>query len=126
MNCFNHADIPAVGICKVCGKALCKECIVETKGGTVCKGSCEDKLSSAPVQMAIAYRGIRKTSSIKIFGLPLYDIAMGPDPERGTMRGHARGIIAIGDTARGVFAIGGKVGEGRGGEEGRIRGVAGH
>jgi hypothetical protein len=53
------------------------------------------------------YRGIRKRSNRFYWGLPLYDIAMGPDPEKGEMRGHAKGIIAIGDIATGVLALGG-------------------
>ncbi len=53
------------------------------------------------------YRGIRKRSNRCYWGLPLYDIAMGPDPEKGEMRGHAKGIIAIGDIATGVLALGG-------------------
>lgn len=52
-------------------------------------------------------RGVRKRSSRTLFGLPLYDIAVGPDPETGAMRGHARGIVAIGDLATGVLALGG-------------------
>jgi hypothetical protein len=54
-----------------------------------------------------AYRGVRKRASFELFGLPAYDIALGPDPEKGEMRGHARGFIAIGDMATGVFAVGG-------------------
>ena len=53
------------------------------------------------------YRGIRKRSDRYFWGLPLYGIALGPDPEKGEMRGHARGIIAIGDMATGVLALGG-------------------
>src|ERR1700759_5670525 len=41
---------------------------------------------------------IDKTSSIRLFGLPLYDIASG--------RRHARGIFAVGRVATGVFAVG--------------------
>jgi hypothetical protein len=52
-------------------------------------------------------RGVRKRSSITLLGLPLYDIASGPDPENDEVRGHARGVIAIGDVATGVLAIGG-------------------
>jgi hypothetical protein len=54
-----------------------------------------------------AHKGIRKRSRRFWWGLPLYDIAMGPDLARGEMRGHARGIIAIGDIATGVLALGG-------------------
>ena len=49
----------------------------------------------------------RARSSRKLFGCPLYDIAFGPDPETGAKKGHAKGIIAIGDYATGVIAIGG-------------------
>ena len=44
-------------------------------------------------------KGVRKRSEKKLFGLPLYDIAIGADPEKDEKRGRARGIIAIGDIA---------------------------
>ncbi|MGO8751978.1 MAG: hypothetical protein ACLQNE_39050 [Thermoguttaceae bacterium] len=52
-------------------------------------------------------RGIRKQAVRSLWGLPLYDIAIGPDPEKGEQRGHARGVLAIGDIATGVLALGG-------------------
>ncbi len=52
-------------------------------------------------------QGVRRRSSIRIFGLPLYHVALGPDPDAGQIRGQARGIVAIGDIATGVLAIGG-------------------
>lgn len=58
-------------------------------------------------KMTRMMRGVRKQSSIRILGLPLYQIAMGPDLEAGEMRGHARGIVAIGDLATGIVALGG-------------------
>jgi hypothetical protein len=51
--------------------------------------------------------GVRKRSAYEFLGMPLYSIAMGPDPAKGEMRGHAKGVIAIGDIATGVVAIGG-------------------
>ncbi|HXY39794.1 MAG TPA: hypothetical protein VEQ10_08995 [Vicinamibacteria bacterium] len=51
--------------------------------------------------------GVRKRSSATWAGLPLYDIALGPDPEHGQWRGHAKGVLAIGDMATGVVALGG-------------------
>jgi hypothetical protein len=56
---------------------------------------------------AVSFRGIRRRSSRTLGGLPLYDIALGPDPATGEMRGRARGVIAIGDIATGVLALGG-------------------
>ena len=50
---------------------------------------------------------IRKRSAAKLFGLPLWEISKGPDPEHGERRGHARAIFAVGDVADGVIALGG-------------------
>ncbi len=52
-------------------------------------------------------RGIRYRSSLSFADIPLVAIAAGPDPERGEVRGHAKGIIALGDIATGVIALGG-------------------
>lgn len=53
------------------------------------------------------FKGVRRQSSRKFCGLPLWAVAIGPDWERGEMRGHARGIFAFGDMATGWFACGG-------------------
>lgn len=53
------------------------------------------------------WKGVRYRSAIGLGDIPLLAIATGPDPERGEFRGHARGIVAIGDMATGVVAIGG-------------------
>jgi hypothetical protein len=53
------------------------------------------------------FRGVRRRSAAMIGGIPLLEIAVGPDPERGQVRGHAKAIIAIGDIATGVVALGG-------------------
>lgn len=50
---------------------------------------------------------VRYRSAAAIGDVPLVSIALGPDPEKGEWRGHARGVVAIGDTATGVVAIGG-------------------
>jgi hypothetical protein len=53
------------------------------------------------------FRGLRMQSLGRLFGLPLLDIAIGPDAEMNEIRGHARGLFAIGDIATGVVAVGG-------------------
>ncbi|HJV21237.1 MAG TPA: hypothetical protein VJ570_01015 [Holophagaceae bacterium] len=53
------------------------------------------------------FRGIRKQASWDLFGMPAWCIALGPDPETGQLKGHARGFLAIGDMATGFLAIGG-------------------
>jgi hypothetical protein len=62
---------------------------------------------SAPGFSQFPFRSVRRQSSRKVFGLPLWSIAIGPDWDRGEMRGHARGIFAFGDIATGWFACGG-------------------
>jgi len=52
-------------------------------------------------------RGFRYRSSLSFADMPLLAIAVGPDPERGELRGHAKGIVALGDIATGVIAMGG-------------------
>jgi hypothetical protein len=52
-------------------------------------------------------RGVRYRCATTIAGFPLYDIAFGPDFGRAEVRGHAKGILAIGDMATGVIAVGG-------------------
>jgi hypothetical protein len=52
-------------------------------------------------------RGIRRRSDYEYLGMPLWSVALGPDFARGEMRGHAKGVIAIGDMATGVIALGG-------------------
>ncbi len=41
MNCFNHRDKPAIGLCKSCGKGLCGDCLKELPNRLACKGPCE-------------------------------------------------------------------------------------
>lgn len=50
---------------------------------------------------------LRKRSLATLFGLPLYEIAIGPDFESGETRGHAKAVVAVGDIATGLVALGG-------------------
>jgi hypothetical protein len=49
----------------------------------------------------------RYRSAFTFAGLPFISVAVGPDPAKGEARGHAKGILALGDIATGVFAMGG-------------------
>jgi hypothetical protein len=53
------------------------------------------------------FRCVRWRSAATFMDVPLVAVATGPDLERGEMRGHARGIVALGDIATGVLALGG-------------------
>jgi hypothetical protein len=54
---------------------------------------------------AFSNSGKRYRSKATLFGWPVIDVAVGP--KDGQMRGHAKGIIAIGDIATGGIAVGG-------------------
>lgn len=66
---------------------------------------CGKPLVEILIRPQVAHGSRRWCSRARLLGWPAIDIAMGPSgPEK---RGHARGIIAIGDIATGVIAIGG-------------------
>ena len=41
MICFKHNDNKSIGLCKSCGKAVCKECVIEFPKGLACSEECE-------------------------------------------------------------------------------------
>ncbi len=56
MKCYNHHDRDAFGICKVCGKGLCLECLKEEKGVIICKNNkCADALGKYKTAAIVAF-----------------------------------------------------------------------
>ena len=47
MNCTNHPEVEAQGMCAYCGKPFCKECLIEVKGRMYCKGDIGNVLDEA-------------------------------------------------------------------------------
>lgn len=47
MNCTNHPDVEAQGMCAYCGKPFCKDCLVEVKGRMYCKDDLGNVLEEA-------------------------------------------------------------------------------
>lgn len=47
MNCTNHPEIEAQGMCSYCGKPFCKDCLVEVKGRMYCKDDLGNVLDEA-------------------------------------------------------------------------------
>lgn len=45
MQCFAHDDAAAVGVCRNCGRGLCRGCAAETPGGLACRGRCEAEVA---------------------------------------------------------------------------------
>jgi hypothetical protein len=96
MNCFVHARAPAVGLCAVCQKAVCRDCVGRDTPRIICRTCIEQR----------TIVGYEYRSSLAIGGWPLVHVAAGFDPV--TMRPRvARGVIAIGNLAVGVVAIAG-------------------
>ena len=47
MNCTNHPEVEAQGMCAYCGKPFCNDCLVEVKGRMYCKGDLGNVLDEA-------------------------------------------------------------------------------
>ncbi|PYR80608.1 MAG: hypothetical protein DMF87_08485 [Acidobacteria bacterium] len=97
MNCYTHANQAAVGICAVCQKAICRDCV----GRDSPRLTCRDCVARGSVMFGWEYK-----STAAIGSWPLVHICMGVDPV--TMRPRAaRGVIALGNIAIGGIALGG-------------------
>jgi hypothetical protein len=96
MNCFVHDRVPAVGLCSVCQKAACRDCVGLDTPRVVCRTCLEQR----------NVFGYEYRSSVSLGGLPLIHICLAVDPV--TLRPRvAKGIIAIGNIAIGGVAIAG-------------------
>jgi hypothetical protein len=96
MNCYLHDRSAAVGVCGVCLRAICRDCV----GVDAPRLICRDCLGRRTV-LGFEYR-----SAATIAGWPLVHVCAGVDPV--TMRPRvARGVIALGNIAVGGVAIGG-------------------
>lgn len=47
MNCINHPEAEASGMCTYCGKPFCKDCLIEVKGRMYCKDDIGNVLDEA-------------------------------------------------------------------------------
>jgi hypothetical protein len=106
MNCFTHSGKAAVGMCVLCQKGVCHECVARQTPRLVCR-ACAARPSALGFGWYGWYGyGYEYRSSTTIGGWPLVHMCAGVDPV--TMRPRvARGVIAVGNIAVGVLAIGG-------------------
>lgn len=108
MNCFIH-DRPAVGLCTICQKAVCHDCVARDTPRIVCRTCAAGSPAVFTPRVGFAYAygiGFDYKSSFTIGGWPLLHISTGIDPA--TLRPRvAKGVIAIGNIALGGLAIGG-------------------
>jgi len=97
VNCYTHTTRAAAGICSICQKAICHDCV----GRDVPRLVCGDCASRSAVMFGFEYK-----SRASIGSWPLLHICTGIDPV--TMRPRAaRGVIALGNIAIGGLAFGG-------------------
>ena len=54
MQCTNHPQEMAGGVCSYCGKPYCKDCLVEVKGKMYCKEDLTNVLNEAQNASAVA------------------------------------------------------------------------
>jgi hypothetical protein len=107
MNCFTHSQRPAVGMCAICQRGLCHDCVGAETPRLLCQ-SCAARSRMPPAMLGGGFYGFgyEYKSSVAIGGWPLLHIAGGYDPV--TLRPRiARGVIAIGNIAIGGLAVGG-------------------
>ncbi|PYR01903.1 MAG: hypothetical protein DMF97_06250 [Acidobacteria bacterium] len=106
MNCFTHGRNPAVGMCAICQKGICHECVARETPRLLCR-ACEARPSGPGYAWYGWYGyGFEYRSSTTIGTWPLVHVCAGIDPV--TMRPRiAKGILAVGNIAVGVLAIGG-------------------
>jgi len=105
VNCFSHGVKAAVGLCSLCQKGVCRECVAMDTPRLVCAGCLQWRESSGYRWGWYGY-GFEYKSATIIAGWPLVHVCSGFDPV--TMRPRiARGIVAIGNVAVGGLAIGG-------------------
>jgi len=109
MNCFTHSRNAAVGMCVLCQKGVCHDCVASETPRLVCR-ACAAR-GSAPLS-AWAYGslgwgyGYEYKARTAIGAWPLVHVCGGIDPV--TMRPRiAKGVLAIGNIAVGLVAIGG-------------------
>lgn len=107
MNCFTHSRTAAVGLCGVCQKAVCHECVARDTPRLVCRACAARSGALSYPWYGYGYGySYEYKSSLAVGGWPLVHVCAGIDPV--TMRPRiARGVVAIGNIAVGVLAIGG-------------------
>jgi hypothetical protein len=108
MNCFTHRHTAAVGMCVVCQRGVCHECIARDSPRLLCR-TCATQSRTIRFGWTGAYGygyGYEYKSSTTIGGWPLVHVCSGFDPVTMRMR-VAKGVIAIGNVAIGGLAIGG-------------------
>ena len=76
MNCFKHHSSSAVGICKSCGKGLCRACAADTGVGLACLNSCEDNVAILGRMISNNAR-VMRAADAQVRSSALFGVVMG-------------------------------------------------
>ena len=98
MQCFNHHENAAVGLCKHCGKGLCPACATDLGYGLACREAHEGQVAAAHAMATKAARLQSVNRSNKYLG-PGFFVVLG------VLFG-AWGIVTEHGVANFIFAMG--------------------
>ena len=76
MRCFNHPELDAVGICKVCQKGLCEACSVDLEHSLACKGK-HESLAEATHALVLRSMRVQGTAGRSRYVVPAFYAFMG-------------------------------------------------
>lgn len=64
MNCMNHQDKSAIGICKSCCKGLCAECVTALPDGISCRNDvCEKRVTTMFQMVDISIKNLTNVNA---------------------------------------------------------------
>ncbi len=70
MKCFNHEHMDAVGVCRSCGRGLCRDCVAEVGLSCSCKGECEKVVATMNDLVERGRTAYQKMSAVQLrFGI---------------------------------------------------------
>jgi hypothetical protein len=76
MQCFNHHDVLAVGMCKHCYKGLCAACATDLGFGLACHGEHEEQVGTVQAMLAKTAR-IHSANRSGKYVSPAFFLVMG-------------------------------------------------
>ena len=76
MKCFNHPESEAIAICKACGKAVCKECGLESENGIACQQNCINTLSEKKNLYSLQAAHLKNLKRMNLLG-SFFSVCMG-------------------------------------------------
>ncbi len=76
MNCYNHFEVAALGICKHCSKGVCIECLTDTGDGIACSTYCVEEINEVNKLVNHNKKAVRK-QPVQWIGSGIFYIVLG-------------------------------------------------